>query len=355
MVLEIIDRIKQFFIMLKVILLLIAACVVSGCLEGCSCTKSSYHCYRFPFPDIEESIFLEYPKLTQITLIGSKLTTLPVGLFAGLSELQELKMPNNAFESLPAGIFAGLERLSRVSLSYNSLNSLPEGLFRDATHLHTLNLDNNKLASFPADLLSYTPSLEFLDASENQLAGLPPSLFLGLKALQSASFAQNKIPALAPRALRDLASLKSLNLASNRIASLSLGLFIDTPKLYSLYLYQNQLCSYGAAASSEAIISVIIDEVKHHVDVIVQPQSVLCPLPVKEEVHASAEKPTAASDLSQSDQAPYDLNFSASTMTSSCFLPILLIIFVLVHVFLVFLCYHGISAVRRNKTLESMV
>jgi hypothetical protein len=261
------------------LVLLNAGCGVWGCLTGCTCSKTSYSCYRFHSGEIDAAIFSEYPRLNQIVLMGSKLETLPVGLFAGLSELQELKMPNNAFATLPAGVFAGLTRLSRVTLSYNALQSLPDGLFRDATNLQTLSLDNNLLTSLPADLFS-NAALRVVDVSDNRLLVLPPGLLTGLGTLQSASFARNAISALAPGALHGLKNLQFLNLAENRITSIPASSFSSTPKLHTLYLYRNEICSYGFATSPEAIHALIIAEVKHHVDVIVQPQASRCPEPL---------------------------------------------------------------------------
>ncbi len=342
---------------LQHLLLLLAIPGISGCLDGCDCSKNSYTCYNFRFPEIAENMFSDYPELSQIVLIGSSLTTLPVGLFTGLSQLQELKMPSNSFKSLPQGIFTGLTRLNRVSLSYNALANLPDELFRDATNLQTLNINNNQLTVFPADMFSYTASLEILDASDNLLSELQPGLLSGLKELRSISLTQNKIPALAPGALKDLGNLQFLDLSNNKIASLPVNSFVSNPKLMTLYLYRNQICSYGTAASPDAILAVIIAEVKHTVDVIVHPQTVRC-LPAFS-VTVSTDNMDSPSGGEFEPVEPVFSNTPSRTPLSisnkNALFLLFLVIFVLCHLVAFWGCYRFYFAAQTYKQSEFTV
>ena len=53
------------------------------------------------------------------------MTTLPEGLFSGLSALTELQLGSNELTTLPAGVFSGLTALSTLALDTNTIDPMP--------------------------------------------------------------------------------------------------------------------------------------------------------------------------------------------------------------------------------------
>ena len=74
----------------------------------------------------------------------SPLTTLPDGIFDGLTSLRTLSLQDNKL-TLQAGLFDRLTRLRTLSLVRNQLTTLPAGIFDSLTSLQYLNLQENHL------------------------------------------------------------------------------------------------------------------------------------------------------------------------------------------------------------------
>ena len=85
----------------------------------------------------------------KLDLSSNKLTTLPAGIFTGLTALQELDLSSNQLTTLPAGIFTGLTALQYLYLSSNKLTTLPAGIFTGLTALQKLHLSGNQLTRLP--------------------------------------------------------------------------------------------------------------------------------------------------------------------------------------------------------------
>ncbi|CAB1116866.1 unnamed protein product [Ectocarpus sp. CCAP 1310/34] len=71
-------------------------------------------------------------------LYSNELTTLPEGIFGGLTALEELYLYSNELTMLPEGIFGGLTALEELYLYDNILTTLPQGIFGDLTALTLL-------------------------------------------------------------------------------------------------------------------------------------------------------------------------------------------------------------------------
>ena len=97
-------------------------------------------------------VFSGLSSLTNLQLQNNGLTSLPAGVFSGLSNLQQLLLHSNDLTSLPAGVFSGLSSLRILYLGGNALTSLPEGVFSGLSSLTTLRLTGNSVASFDVAL-----------------------------------------------------------------------------------------------------------------------------------------------------------------------------------------------------------
>jgi hypothetical protein len=73
-----------------------------------------------------------------LDLSSMQLTTLPDGVFAGLSSLQRLNLTSNQLTTLPVRILSGLSSLTYLGLDVGVVMSCPEGAFYDLTELSCL-------------------------------------------------------------------------------------------------------------------------------------------------------------------------------------------------------------------------
>ena len=115
-----------------------------------------------------------------------KVTTLPAGLFDGLTKLTTLNFNGSYLQSLPPGIFDDLESLRSLSISDNLLTSLPDGIFDNLNKLVILNLDDNRLTELPDGVFSNIREIRNLGIARNQLDSddFPVGIFNGLNNLQ---------------------------------------------------------------------------------------------------------------------------------------------------------------------------
>ena len=107
--------------------------------------------------------------------------------------MSSLDLGSNTLSSLPDGVFSGLSSMSRLNLSYNSLGSLSANTFSELSALTGLDLGNNKLSSLPADIFSGLSSMNWLSLSSNQLSSLPAGIFSGLSSLNSLYLGDNTV------------------------------------------------------------------------------------------------------------------------------------------------------------------
>ncbi len=130
--------------------------------------------------------------LKELFLHGNQLSSLPAGVFGGLSSLRTLWLTNNnQLRSLPAGVFAGLSNLKSLYMHKNRLGSLPAGVFAGLGNLESLYMHDNRLSSLPAGVFAGLSNLTTLRLNNNDLSSLPAGVFAGLTSLTSLSASSN--------------------------------------------------------------------------------------------------------------------------------------------------------------------
>ena len=184
--------------------------------------------------------------LEYLNLSINSLSSLPDGIFDGLTALERLSLYKNELSSLPDGIFDDLTALEYLALSNNELSSLPDGIFDDLTALETLYLFNNALSSLPAGVFDDLTALEYLVLRGNALSSLPAGLFDKLTALEKLYLSENALSSLPAGLFDKLTALEWLYLHNNALSSLPAGLFDKLTALKYLYLYKNELSSLPA-------------------------------------------------------------------------------------------------------------
>ena len=180
--------------------------------------------------------------ITELSLRLKSITSLKAGDFAGLTNLEHLRLDNNQLSTLPAGIFNGLTNLQRLDLDTNQFSTLPESIFNGLTSLKFLGLSSNyQLSTLPAGIFSGLTSLEQLYLSWNKFSTLPEGIFNGLTSLEVLYLGRNQFSALPEGIFNGLTSLTNLSLNNNELSTLAESIFSGLTSLQGLFLNNNQL------------------------------------------------------------------------------------------------------------------
>ena len=191
---------------------------------------------------LPEGIFQGLSTLSWMFLSRNSLTTLPKGIFHGLSRLDTVNLDDNSLTVLPDDIFHGLDNLQYLDFSHNSLSALPEGIFQGLSRLETLDSSyNSSLNTLPEGIYQDLDSLEKLFLTSNSLQELPPGIFRGLDSLKILWMPINSLSELPPAIFRGLRSLNTLYLHRNALTELPEGVFDGLDSLNELTLYGNLL------------------------------------------------------------------------------------------------------------------
>lgn len=148
---------------------------------------------------------------------------IPNGIFANMSNLQNLHMEYNNIGFLTNNTFLGLRNLTKLNLKNTSLYNVEIGTFVLLENLLYLNLNNNPLLSninLTADLFLGLTNLEILLLGGCSIKNLTiqPSLFSHLPNLKHIGLERNNLHTISPNQLTFLTRLESLSLADNNLS-----------------------------------------------------------------------------------------------------------------------------------------
>ena len=199
---------------------------------------------------VEASVFDRLTSLTELKMAYWGKTAPPQGLFDKLTSLRELSMGTDV-ASLEAGVLVGLP-ITRLSVSLyvatppgessRGLTTLPVGLFHGLTSVKVLDISGqlyfppDPLATLQAGTFEGLDALEELDLHYNQLAILEAGAFDGLSSLKSLDLSRNKLASLEVGVFRGLTTLDTLILHSNPLRKIDKSVFSDPMNLERLEL-----------------------------------------------------------------------------------------------------------------------
>ncbi|NXT64404.1 ISLR2 protein, partial [Chaetops frenatus] len=138
--------------------------------------------------------------------------------------------------AVPAGLPSNVTTLS---LSANKISSLPRGAFAEVTQVSSLWLAHNEISAIEPGALAVLEQLKNLDVSHNQITEFPWRDLRNLSALQLLKMNNNRMALVPPDAFRTLRDLRSLRINNNRFAELPEGLFDSLGSLSHLQIYNN--------------------------------------------------------------------------------------------------------------------
>lgn len=109
------------------------------------------------------------PKLTQLVINHSNLTSLFKEDLFGLVELNSITLCFNNMSSISVESFDFVRKLEYLNLGYNEIESLPSQIFANLMRLKTLILSHNKIIKLSADILPKKILIEKFLLDNNQL------------------------------------------------------------------------------------------------------------------------------------------------------------------------------------------
>ncbi len=193
-----------------------------------------------------ESPFSSMSGLQTLSLHINPFTSLPTGIFDGLTHLSALNMHVTSLTALPPHVFKDLSSLTTVSLNNSQLTSLDPDTFSHSPLLTTISLDANQLTTLPAGIFSANSALQNLSLHINPFTSLPTGIFDGLTHLSALSMHVTSLTALPPHVFKDLSSLTIVSLNNSQLASLDSDIFSHSPLLTGINLEANQLTTLPA-------------------------------------------------------------------------------------------------------------
>ncbi|KAJ8386670.1 hypothetical protein AAFF_G00167860 [Aldrovandia affinis] len=174
----------------------------------------------FSYNQLTEPVGPLAKSLTELKMIGNKLSKLPPGALSGLDNLTSLHLQEN--ELTTEGIaeaFKGLKSLVYLDISQNKLGKLPVSIPSSVSMFYA---DHNDIASIPEDYLQQLPVLQYFRISHNKLedAGIPAGLF-NVSSLIELDLSFNGLQSI-PEVNENL---ENLYLQVNEISKFDLGSF----------------------------------------------------------------------------------------------------------------------------------
>ncbi|XP_038839844.1 extracellular matrix protein 2 [Salvelinus namaycush] len=169
-----------------------------------------------------------------VTCENAQLTNFPP---LNIPELKSLSLEGNAITTIPMGAFNGIPNLEWINLSKNKLvtSGIAPRAFKGLKFLSRLFLDNNLLETVPTDLPS---TLQELKINENHLKGIEENSFQGLSSLLILELEGNVLNEgnVDHQAFSPLSQLSYLRLGRNHFRTIPQGL---PPSLLEVYLENN--------------------------------------------------------------------------------------------------------------------
>ncbi|GMR53305.1 hypothetical protein PMAYCL1PPCAC_23500, partial [Pristionchus mayeri] len=194
------------------------------------------------------TLFTHLPSLTTLKMGGCSLSSIDMGAFSPLAQLEQLDLRVNLIENISALAFDGLGSLKRLSLAGNYIRKIETDYWAGLGSLEDLDIGWNELRSLDADsFASIETTLTRLDMRHNPINELPP---LSLPVLDTLTITETNVSAIESNTLQGMPKLTTLEAIRTNLTSVSPSAFSSLPSLRRLLLSSNSLRSFPVSLSS---------------------------------------------------------------------------------------------------------
>lgn len=195
-----------------------------------------------------------------LDLSCNNIVSLPVSMFKDVSEsIKQIYLQNNSIVELSPGLFVNLYQLTSLDLSYNILTStwIDSKTFTGLIRLVMLNLSNNKISKLDPTIFHDLYTLQILNLGGNQIDSIPNDAFIPLRNLDTLILSNNKIVEVSPFALNGLHALTLLSLDGNKLTDIHEDCFKNCTTLQDVNLSGNVLKSVPLALREMRLLKTV--------------------------------------------------------------------------------------------------
>lgn len=214
--------IKRNMIFFNFVLALLALEATSFELNGknvkLGIQRDLYSSTKENITSIAFTAFLNYPRISTISIVHSPLTSLDLSVFQTLSRLISLKLHSNRIERiLPRNDTSSLRALSYLDLSNNNLKFIDPRIFDKLYGLTSLHLESNKIHYLPDGVFKDLTVLGELFLSQNFIFYVHERAFTNLTSLLVLEMFNNTLVYAQPEVFLCLEKLIYLDLCGNKL------------------------------------------------------------------------------------------------------------------------------------------
>lgn len=177
---------------------------------------------------------------------GSKLETVPAGIFKVFPALEKLFVSDTEIRSLQTDRFEGANNLKVLNIFNNEIEEIPSRVFSNLPETVEILLMSNKISTIEDYAFEGMTKLEVLRLSDNRIRKLTKLAFAGAPKIESIVLDSNAIDTIEDGAF-NLPSLKTLRIVNNKLTTLSDAMFTGASLLQEVYFAVNQVTRIGKA------------------------------------------------------------------------------------------------------------
>ncbi|KAK3877252.1 hypothetical protein Pcinc_018050 [Petrolisthes cinctipes] len=180
--------------------------------------------------------------LHTLNLKGNGIKLISEYAFDGLEKsLEELNLMNNKLKQLPIPALRRLSKLRTLKATWNLISDVVSDGYSRLPSLHVLDLSSNRFTELSSSSLATMPALVSLLLYMNDISYIAGDTFIHNSDLQSLYLSHNNIMSLATETFTYTLYIRVIDLGDNHLHSLSDGLFSNLPELQELFLNNNNL------------------------------------------------------------------------------------------------------------------
>jgi len=193
--------------------------------------------YPTNLTQVPHFILAKFPKLRQIRMMNTGITSLNAESFRYGHNLMQLDLRRNQISIVPANVFDNLNRLESINLAYNKINRIVPGAFNHIPALRTVILSNNHIETIETNSFTDAANLTELYLESNAIHNIEIDA-VKIPKLEIISLKDNRLTSLPQNVFENAEKLEKIDLSNNELFEIG-DLLKNKENLYSLSLSDN--------------------------------------------------------------------------------------------------------------------
>lgn len=190
--------------------------------------------------ELSKGVFASLSNLEELNVGQNRISRIDSNAFDGLINLRILYLDDNTLTAVPSSSFSFVPNLAELYLGINSFATIGHGAFENLKELNQLDLRSSSLNNISLDTFKGLNSVRVLDLSDNRLQRIPTVELSKLTRLESLILGQNDFPIIPEGAFFGLTNLKRIDISGSlKLTKVQSGAFATNPNLESIILTAN--------------------------------------------------------------------------------------------------------------------